>query len=200
MKEKITLCNDAVYKYYHHSEDMCREFIALQACKSRWVQQVLHIDKPARIIHFVFYPQARALSSFESNEVAQVINLLPNIIRAITHCHSNGWVHGDIKPSNILFFPQENNIRLIDFSASQHIGTDRCSLLRWQVTPQFSTDEKFLGVGIISPEDDWFSLKKIIYQIHQKKQSKHVITQLSRVSKWLDCILVNYKEGINYVR
>lgn len=200
MKEETVLCTDALYKRYPSHENMWRELGALQECKSRWVQQVSHIDEPRRIIHFVFDPQARDLSSFEDNEVALLVNILPDVIRAIYHCHSNGWVHGDIKPSNILFTPRDNSVRLIDFSTSQRIGTDRHYLLHWQVTPQFSNNGQCQGTGLVTPGDDWFSLKQIITQIQEKKQSTRVISQLIRTSKWLDYKITHYKERIYNVR
>lgn len=200
MKEETVLYADGLCKHYRNSKDMWRELTALQACKGRWVQQVSHIDESRLIIVFVFDSLARDLSSFEDNEATLLVNILPDIIRVISHCHNNGWVHGDIKPSNILFIPRDNSIRLIDFSASQRIGTDRHYLSYWQVTPGFSNNGQYQGTGLVTPGDDWFSLKKIITQIQEKKQSARTICQLRRILKWLDYKITHYKEGIYYVK
>lgn len=186
MKEIMLLQDNELYKTYHESDDMWREYLALLACRCRWVQEVKMIDVLNNTINFVYYGRARDFLSFDDSEEVLSLQLLPDIIRAISHCHNNGWVHGDIKPSNILYFPQENAIRLIDFSAAQRIGTDRGDLVRWQVTPQYSNIERCCGNGVVKTQDDWFSLMKMTQQARHKSSNERVIALLDRVHAWLN--------------
>lgn len=191
MKEHTVLSSNGLYKHYYHENDMWRVVTALRACSSRWVQQVLHIDEVLQRVHLSFYRQARDLSLFNEDDVLLFADIMPDIIRAIAYCHSNGWVHGDIKPSNILYLPEDNSIRLIDFGASYRIGTDRKRLRYWQATPGFSIVNQCIGYGVVSPADDWFSLTVVITQVQKKSQNKLASARLARVLSWLQGYSVN---------
>lgn len=152
-------------KRYQCKEAMTREWAALEQCKGRHIQRALSVDEEALSICFEFDQKAKALTEFADSDLPLFIALYPNIVRAIAHCHNQGWVHGDIKPSNILYLGKEQNIRLIDFGASYPIGTCRATLSTWQLTPTFASVNQRAGVGLVEAADDWFALQKIIEQI-----------------------------------
>ncbi|ELR67252.1 serine/threonine protein kinase [Photobacterium marinum] len=176
-------------KRYARWDDMIREWQALQECRGFRVQKTLEMDEKKQLIHFEFDAKARPLSSFGKDEQALFIELLPEIIRAINHCHQNGWVHGDIKPSNILFIPQNRTVRLVDFGASYRVGTSRSDLPTWQVTPMFASANQIDGCGVVDIKDDWFALVKLIEifirSCADEKCKEKAISVRSIVERWL---------------
>ncbi len=152
-------------KRYLTPEAMWREYNALIACKGEDVQVVLRIDAEKSRICFEFDFNAIPLNHFSSMDAPLFISLLPCIARAIQGCHKKGWVHGDIKPSNILYLKENGGIRLIDFGASYPIGTSRNALKTWQLTPSLASPAQRSGDGFVEPNDDWYALNKLTEQV-----------------------------------
>ncbi|OLQ72853.1 hypothetical protein BIT28_06615 [Photobacterium proteolyticum] len=121
--------------------------------------------------------------SFEQRHL--FMDCIPYIVRAIEHVHQAGWVHGDIKPSNILYLPKFGSIRLIDFGAAWPIGTSLSRLSEWQLTPGFSRSTREKGIGSVEPADDWYALSKWLDQIDPSSLSARNQYQLVRWLDWL---------------
>lgn len=154
-----------IEKHYLDSKDMEREWQAVNECAGFYVKKPLMLDTINSVIYFEYDSTAKPLSSFDKDNAKQFVWMLPNIIRAIKYCHDKGWVHGDIKPSNILFIPDLDSIRLIDFGASYRIGTSRKTLSGWQASPSFASPSQLQGKGLVKKEDDWYALTKMIDQL-----------------------------------
>jgi len=152
-------------KHYANQEEMEREWTAVNECAGFYVQKTVTLDKTNSVIYFEYDSAAKPLSTFGKKDAEQFVWVLPKIIKAIKYCHDKGWVHGDIKPSNILFIPAFDSIRLIDFGASYRIGTVRKTLSCWQATPSFASPSQLQGKGLVKKEDDWYALVKIIDQL-----------------------------------
>ena len=67
---------------------------------------------------------ALGVADGEEDRHALPRELLRQILRALSYCHSKGIVHRDIKPSNILIDEQSHCIRLIDFGSA-------CDMSSW---------------------------------------------------------------------
>lgn len=74
------------------------------------------------------------------------------ICKALSFMHSEGWIHGDVKPENILRF-SENIFKLADFGTARPISLAGGRLVG---TPCYRAPEVFLGQ--ICPKSDVFSL------------------------------------------
>ena len=77
------------------------------------------IDEPSYIAQQGYNDQpsyAHQLSYYH-----QISKYLESVLDQLEAIHSNGFVHGDIKPSNIIFHP-DNTANLIDFSNTRRIG------------------------------------------------------------------------------
>ncbi|WP_185976994.1 MULTISPECIES: protein kinase domain-containing protein [Shewanella] len=151
---------------------MWREWQAVNACYSACIQKAISIDEHKLVIYLEYYPDSRSLNELKEHEIDLWVFVLPKVIDAIAHCHQQGWVHGDIKPSNILFNETLGIVRLIDFGASNPIGTNRNALNKWQLTPMFSSENQKLGVGYVEEEDDWYALAKMMQQVEGKLLGK----------------------------
>ncbi|WP_087024170.1 protein kinase domain-containing protein [Thaumasiovibrio subtropicus] len=165
-----------------------REFAALKACQGRGVQELagsLVVVANDTYLPLQYYPKQRSLLTLRNDEVSLFIELLPSLIRAITHCHRCGWVHGDIKPSNVLLCDACRQVRLVDFGAALPIGFDRLSLGEWQATPAFASAQQSLGHGFANEGDDWFSLKHWLNQLENDHVPKESREQLRRCIDYL---------------
>lgn len=70
----------------------------------------------------------------------------------INQIHTLGFIHGDIKPSNIVFSPQ-GQAQLIDFGSATNIGIERAQLRFDSYTPRYSREQ-----SVTSKLDDWFAV------------------------------------------
>lgn len=77
----------------------------------------------------------------------------------INQVHTLGFVHGDIKPSNIVFSPQ-GQAQLIDFGSVTKIGTEHEQLRFESYTPRYSRPHL-----VTSKLDDWFALAVMLEEV-----------------------------------
>lgn len=84
------------------------------------------------------------------------LNALEKVINQV---HRLGFVHGDIKPSNIICNPQ-GQAQLIDFGSVTRIGTERSVLRFDNYTPRYSRHQ-----SITNKPDDWFALAVILEEL-----------------------------------
>ncbi|MDD1826583.1 AarF/UbiB family protein [Photobacterium sp. ZSDE20] len=84
------------------------------------------------------------------------LNALEKVINQV---HTLGFVHGDIKPSNIICNPQ-GKAQLIDFGSVTKIGTERSVLRFDSYTPRYSRHQ-----SITNKLDDWFALAVILEEL-----------------------------------
>ncbi|CDT96848.1 MULTISPECIES: protein kinase domain-containing protein [Vibrio] len=78
---------------------------------------------------------------------------------AINRIHTLGFVHGDIKPSNIVLSPQ-GQAQLIDFGSVTKIRTERTALRFESYTPRYSRHQ-----SVTNKLDDWFALAVILEEL-----------------------------------
>ncbi len=77
---------------------------------------------------------------------------LSTLESAINRVHVLGYIHGDIKPSNIVLSPQ-GQAQLIDFGSIIKIGTERAALRFESYTPRYAMLD-----SVTNKLDDWFAL------------------------------------------
>lgn len=59
-----------------------------------------------------------------SKEQSPIGKWVIELLLAVDYLHTNGYIHGDIKPSNILLY-SNNSIKLSDFSLTTYIGDNK---------------------------------------------------------------------------
>jgi serine/threonine protein kinase len=80
-------------------------------------------------------------------------NILWQIVYAVSFLHSNGIIHGDIKPSNILMY--KNEIRLADFSLSSFLFNDEKIYNSNCYTEKYRAPEVWAEQGYCYKADIW---------------------------------------------
>lgn len=179
MSDRLTKIRDDAVAFVY-------EWQALEACACHLIQPLKGVHNDSLTLHLEYYPDANDLLSFSDKHISRFIWLIPQVIRAIEHCHKRGWVHGDIKPSNVLYLPDTGSIVLIDFAAALPLGLNREDLQRWEMTPQFATKGNKAGCGVVAQSDDWHALRVWINQLSGLPVSTRQKSKLKRVLTWLD--------------
>jgi serine/threonine protein kinase len=92
----------------------------------------------------------------EANAEALLLRWFGDLCAALDVFHSQGWVHGDVSPSNILV--DEDRVVLIDYDLSCEVGT----LARSPGTTIYCSPERRAGAPA-QPSDDVYALAKTLF-------------------------------------
>ncbi|MEO1679444.1 MAG: serine/threonine-protein kinase [Pseudomonadota bacterium] len=95
---------------------------------------------------------------------AQIVSITRSLLDAIAHVHSQGMLHRDISPDNILIQP-DNTPVLIDFGAARDIARRKSRILSalHVVKDGYSPQEFYLQNGEQSSASDLYSLGASLY-------------------------------------
>jgi len=97
--------------------------------------------------------------------LSQVGEIMGQLLFALGHAHSNGVVHRDVKPANILC-PTASTIKVTDFGVArlETLGLTNPGGLGAIGTPNYMSPEQFLGRPV-DGRADLFSAGVIMYQL-----------------------------------
>jgi len=97
-------------------------------------------------------------------DLERVCEIFEQLVSALEHLHSNGWVHRDLKPDNVIFDESTNRIKLIDFEYSSAWSTE--TLLSQSLgTFEYSAPELRYGSSYRGPDVDLWSLGVTMFVI-----------------------------------
>lgn len=164
------------------NEQLEREWHCMKQCHSSYVIQPIEILPSLLILPYI---EGECVLTFSLNRCSLFVSCIPQIVRAIDCVHQAGWVHGDIKPSNIMFLPELGSIKLIDFGAAWPVETPLNQLSEWQLTPVFSRNTRQEGIGNVEKKDDWYALKIWLEQIDDNLLTSRDKSKLINWKKWL---------------
>ncbi len=173
LEDKLILEKEAsiLAKIHHHSLPAFRDFIA---------------RPDGSYVLIMSYIEGKRLD--KSVEKHQAINpediawVTQRLLNATYFLHRSGIIHGDIKPSNIIVQPHEDNAYLVDFGLSSF--KPKATTQQEGFTPIFVAPEIQEGRNPI-PESDLYSLGlSMIYalggNVHTKIMPEHVPKQLQQ--------------------
>ncbi len=88
-----------------------------------------------------------------------------DVAMGLHECHERGVLHGDVKPSNVVYSPIARVFKLVDFGSSMH-GSGGYHL-RWS-TLQFMAPEVLRDNGAYSPHADVWSLGMLMQDVSRR--------------------------------
>ncbi|MFA0036597.1 AarF/UbiB family protein [Vibrio chagasii] len=125
-------------KYLDYFSNYQQDFLVLSHISGQTLREILNDSNLPECSSFQF------ISSLET---------------AISQIHRLGFVHGDLKPSNIIM-SEQGRAHLIDFGSVTPMGTDREKLRFNSYTPRYSREHT-----TTSKLDDWFALAVILEEL-----------------------------------
>ncbi len=101
------------------------EYRALTAMHERGVPRALDMVRTDQHVCVVTeFLDGRPLSVQPTAEI-DIESVVGQLVRIASHAHAAGWVHGDIKPENVLL-TASGEIRIIDWELARPIGAASC--------------------------------------------------------------------------
>ncbi len=116
-----------------------------------------------------------ALHTVDRKPLPVALWLVRQTAQALDALHASGWVHGDVKPANIIV-GSRGHVTLVDlgFAAKIHTVPNH----QYRGTPAYSSPEALTGQMASIPEMDIFSLGRILWQwITQTEQVKQELLE-----------------------
>ena len=95
-----------------------------------------------------------ATASVERRQLLPLLSQLESILHRI---HNTGFIHGDIKPANIMLSESNRELSVIDFGSTLAIGQHYQSLSS-SVSPRYSGANATFRDGQVSARDDYVAL------------------------------------------
>lgn len=99
--------------------------------------------------------------------VDKALHLIEQLVLALDHAHSQGLVHSDLKPGNVLV-ATDDHLKVLDFGISRLLDFNRTNEFDAGVisahTPAYATLEMVHG-GSPDPRDDVYALACISYEL-----------------------------------
>ncbi len=100
--------------------------------------------------------------AFSGTEIATLCAALAEILIAV---HARGFLHGDVKPANVILRKTGAPV-LVDFgSARALVAQGGCDADEWSLTPGYAPPEFQFANGAIGPWSDIYSLGAIAYHL-----------------------------------
>ena len=109
-------------------------------------------------------------------DLDQLRLVLANCLTGLHFLHTNGVIHGDIKPSNILVAPP-NRIKLGDFGLARRASNEEGSLLKG-TTKYMAPELLSPQFGAVGPASDLYSLGFTAYELMVGSQFESLLPTL----------------------
>lgn len=112
------------------------------------------------------FVQGRSLKSFFDNnerfDIADIVQIMSQILGALSYAHENGVVHRDIKPANIIL-TDNGEVKITDFGIAHVDSSNLTQTGMIMGTPNFMSPEQFMGQNV-DGRSDLFSAGVLLYQ------------------------------------
>ena len=100
--------------------------------------------------------------TFSFEELKQ--RIIPSLNEGLHVLHTNGIIHKDLKPSNIMLCDNEEDVVIIDFGISSvKGGTNTVIVTKTGMTPEYSASETFRNLYL--EESDYYSLGITLFEL-----------------------------------
>ena len=135
------------------------------------IVNVLAFD-PENLVIFMEFLEGMPLDEYvhlEENSprglpLLESLHIMDQVLGALSHAHSHGLVHRDVKPGNIFVAP-DGRVKLTDFGIAKIIGQENLEVTRMGLgSPSYMAPEQILGEEI-DGRTDVYAAGIVLYQL-----------------------------------
>jgi serine/threonine protein kinase len=125
-----------------------------------------HAGQPYLVMKFIEGETLKARLAKGPLKKDEALRIVQAVGSALTYAHEHGYLHRDVKPSNILIAP-EGEIYLADFGLARiaEAGASTLSGDMLMGTPQYISPEQAQGVKDLDEGTDIYSLGVVLYEL-----------------------------------
>lgn len=165
----------ALKSAFLHDDEIRRRFeeeaIFLARLNHPSIVNVLAFDAE-RLVIFMEFLEGRPLDHYLRNgveapqalPVEEVLAIMDQVLAALSHAHSHGLVHRDVKPSNIFVAPN-GQVKLTDFGIAKIIGQENLETTRMGLgSPSYMAPEQIMG-EVLDGRADIYAAGIVLYQM-----------------------------------
>jgi serine/threonine protein kinase len=96
--------------------------------------------------------------------LGQVVSIVARVADALAYAHSNHVVHRDVKPANVMYEPESDQVKVTDFGIARITDSSKTKTGMVLGTPSYMSPEQLSGKKI-DGRSDLFSLGVMLYQM-----------------------------------
>jgi|GEM_PF-1087360 len=144
---------------------LANEVTFLNAHESQYWPQYVASGNDATYDWLMLSYEEGATLRAQDIELPEMNSLLESLQNALNYLHAFDYIHGDVKPANILI-TNNGSIKFIDFGSVLPIGVTYSSLASSSISPRFSAPNPHFRQGRTHPKDDFFSLAVVVQSLY----------------------------------
>jgi eukaryotic-like serine/threonine-protein kinase len=137
------LAHPRIVQIYDYGEDDETAYIVMELINGKTLRQ--HLAQEA---------------SYEIREIGEIID---QVLQGLGHAHSEGVIHRDIKPGNIMI-NSDGRIKISDFGIARIDSSNLTQVGEILGTPYYMAPEQFIGAAVDRPAD-LYSVGVIAYEL-----------------------------------
>jgi len=96
--------------------------------------------------------------------LSKVMDVVARVAEALAYAHSNNVVHRDVKPANIMYEPDADQVKVTDFGIARITDSSKTKTGMVLGTPSYMSPEQLAGKKI-DGRSDLFSLGAMLFQM-----------------------------------
>jgi serine/threonine-protein kinase len=122
---------------------------------------------PYIVMEFVSGKTIRDMVRAKDVTIDQAIDFTLGVLSALDYSHKAGIVHRDIKPANVMFCPDSNSVKVMDFGIARAIADSSATMTQTQAvvgTAQYLSPEQARGEAV-DARSDLYSAGCLLYEM-----------------------------------
>ncbi|HET8878566.1 MAG TPA: Stk1 family PASTA domain-containing Ser/Thr kinase, partial [Arthrobacter sp.] len=126
-----------------------------------------HVRVPYIVMEFVAGKTIRELIRAKEVTIDQAIDFALGVLSALEYSHKAGIVHRDIKPANVMFCPDTNSVKVMDFGIARAMADSSATMTQTQAvvgTAQYLSPEQARG-ETVDARSDLYSAGCLLYEM-----------------------------------
>lgn len=124
-------------------------------------------NPPFIVLPYLPGPTLEQLQIGSAISLPQALWYVRQIAAALAALHATGWLHGDVKPANVIVSPQ-GHATLIDLGLARRLDSAECRCDQWLAgDPGWMAPESFQPRSQLTAAADLYSIGIILFQLLQ---------------------------------